>query len=235
MIVTFGVLGAAIAVALFAVRHGDSLVVLRDELDATGIYFDWPTPKITTPPLFDAIRLNKKGKSVRRLDTLPLGTIPAATVGRGSHWTRVWIPVGAALFIFALLGSAVAVPQLRLLHAFQAMIYVSVIFLARRESALGFGAGITIAVAWNSMQLFITHLMEAGARELWNFVTAGYLRRPDTLMVFIGGIGHFILIVACLIAFRQLRPAKKEWGQFSLGGLLVLAYFAVIVATMLPR
>jgi hypothetical protein len=55
MIVTFGVLGAAIAVALLAVRHGDSLVALRDELDATGIYFDWPTPKITTAPLLDAI------------------------------------------------------------------------------------------------------------------------------------------------------------------------------------
>jgi hypothetical protein len=38
-----------------AVRHGDNLVVLGDELDATGIYIDRPTPKITTAPLFDAI------------------------------------------------------------------------------------------------------------------------------------------------------------------------------------
>jgi hypothetical protein len=155
--------------------------------------------------------------------------------GRGSHWTRVWIPLGAGLFIFALLGSALAVPQLRLLHAFQALIYVAVILLARRNSAWGFGAGITIAVAWNSLQLFITHVMEAGARELWNLVTAGHLRRPDTLMVFIGGIGHFVLIVACLAAFRQLHPGKKEWRQFLAGGALVLAYLAVIVATMLPH
>lgn len=152
-----------------------------------------------------------------------------------SRWTRVWIPIGAGLFIFALVGSAVAVPQLRLLHAFQALIYVAVILLARRDSAWGFGAGFTIAVAWNSLQLFITHLMQAGAHELWTFIGTGQLRRPDTLLVFVGGIGHFVLIVACLIAFRQLRPGKKQWWQFAAGGLLVLAYFGAIVATMLPR
>lgn len=54
-----------------------------------------------------------------------------------SHWTRVWIPLGAGLFIFALVGSAVAVPQLRLLHLFQALIYVAVILLARRNYASG--------------------------------------------------------------------------------------------------
>jgi hypothetical protein len=78
---------------------------------------------------------------------------------RESHWTRVWIPVGAGLFILALTGSAVAVPQLRLLHAFQALIYVAVILLARRNRASGFGAGIAIAVAWNSLQLFVTQNM----------------------------------------------------------------------------
>jgi hypothetical protein len=152
-----------------------------------------------------------------------------------SHWIRVWIPIGAGLFIFALIGSAVAIPQLRLLHAFQALIYVAVILLARRGHASGFGAGITIAVAWNSLQLFITHLMQAGAHELWTFLGTGQLRRPDTLLVFVGGIGHFVLIVACVAAFRQLRPGKTEWRQFLAGGLLVLAYFGVIVATMRPR
>lgn len=152
-----------------------------------------------------------------------------------ARWTRGWIPLGAGLFIFALVGSAVAVPQLRLLHAFQALIYVAVIVLARRDSAWGFGAGFTIAVAWNSLQLFITHLIQAGAHELWILVTTGQLRRPDTLLVFVGGIGHFVLIVACLVAFRQLHPGKKQWWQFLAGGLLVLAYFGAIVATMLPR
>jgi hypothetical protein len=122
-----------------------------------------------------------------------------------------------------------------LLHAFQALIYVAVIFLARRNSALGFGAGITIAVAWNSLEWLGPHLIQAGAHELWTFLSTGHTHRPDTLMVFIGGIAHIILIAACVAAFRQLHPGKKEWRQFLAGGLLVLAYFAVIAATMLPR
>ena len=61
------------------------------------------------------------------------------------------------------------------------------------------------------------------------------IRRPDTAAVFVGGVGHFVLIVACLAAFRQLRPGKKEWRQFLAGAVLALAYFGAIVATMLPR
>jgi uncharacterized membrane protein HdeD (DUF308 family) len=66
-------------------------------------------------------------------------------------------------------------------------------------------------------------------------LSTGHLHRPDTLMVFIGSIAHIVLIVACVAAFRALNPSKKEWQRFLVGGLLVLAYFAVIVATLLPH
>jgi hypothetical protein len=153
----------------------------------------------------------------------------------GSVWTRVWIPLGAGLMIVALAGSAAVVPQLRLLHLFQALIYVAVILLARRNLAWGFGAAIVIAAVWNSLNLFVTHLMQAGWRELLTLLRTGELRRPDTLMVFVGGIGHFILIAASVVAFCQLRRGKQEWLQFVGGGVLVFAYFALIVATMRPR
>jgi hypothetical protein len=147
----------------------------------------------------------------------------------------VWIPLGAGLFIVALLASAVVVPQLRLLHTFQALIYVAVILLARRNHPLGFGAGFTIAVAWNGLEWLGPHLIQAGAHELWTWLSTGHVYRLDTFMVFIGAIAHIVLIVSCIAAFRELRPGKKQWRQFLLGGLLVLAYFAVIVATLLPR
>ena len=73
-------------------------------------------------------------------------------VGR-SVWTRVWIPLGAGLMIVALAGSAAVVPQLRLLHLFQALIYVAVILLARRNLAWGFGAAIVIAAVLASTSL----------------------------------------------------------------------------------
>src|SRR5215471_15457277 len=95
---------------------------------------------------------------------------------------RVWIPAGAALFVAGLMGSAWVVPELRLLHFLQALIYAGVLILARRNNALGFGAGVTVAVVWNGLNLFVTHLMQAGAVEFWSFLHTGQLRRLDTMM-----------------------------------------------------
>jgi len=44
--------------------------------------------------------------------------------------SRLWIPLGSGLFIIALTGSAIVVPQLRMLHVLQALIYVAVPILA---------------------------------------------------------------------------------------------------------
>jgi hypothetical protein len=82
-----------------------------------------------------------------------------------SRRTSIAILVGAGLFIFALTVSAVFVPALRLLHVFQALIYVAVIVLTRRHSGWGFGIGVFIATAWNGLQFFVTHLIQAGAER----------------------------------------------------------------------
>lgn len=148
---------------------------------------------------------------------------------------RIWIPVGAAIFCLALAVSALVVPQLRLLHILQALIYVAVVILARRSSVWGLGAGVTIAVIWNSLNLFVTHLMQAGVVAFWSFVHTGQARRLDTMMVAVGGIGHFILILACLVALRDRRMNKKRWWEFVGGGIATLAYLALIVAIARPR
>jgi hypothetical protein len=92
----------------------------------------------------------------------------------GSRWTRVWIPLGACLFIAALVGSALAVPKLLVLHAFQSLIYVAIVVLARKNRAVGFGAGVAIAVAWNSKEWLGPYLIQAGAREFWSFLGTGF-------------------------------------------------------------
>jgi hypothetical protein len=153
----------------------------------------------------------------------------------GSLYTHVWIPIGAALFVIALGVSALVVPQLRLLHFLQALIYVAVVFLARRNSVWGFGAAITIATAWNSLNLFVTHLSEAGAMAFWSLLRSGQVQRLDTMMVALGTLAHFILIVACLAALFELRAESGKWWKFAGGGLAVLAYFALIIAIARPR
>jgi len=149
--------------------------------------------------------------------------------------TRVWIPIGAGLFLVALAVSAVAVPDLRPLHLLQAFIYVAVVILARRSNVFALGAGFTIAVAWNCLEFFGPHLMQAGAVMFCSFLHTGQVQHLETMMVPIAGIGHFILIIACLTALFHQTTGTKKWGKFIAGGVLVLGYFALIVAIARPR
>ncbi|WP_433974763.1 hypothetical protein [Tunturiibacter lichenicola] len=154
---------------------------------------------------------------------------------RESALTFTWIWIGVALFLTALAGSAFVTPGLRPLHLLQALIYIAIIVLSRRNSPWGYGAGLTIAMFWNAFSLFVTHLMQAGLEELWSLLRTGQLKRPDTLMVLVGGIGHFILIAACLAAICHRDADNRRWWKFAGGGVLVLAYFALIVAVARPR
>ena len=147
----------------------------------------------------------------------------------------MWIPVGALLFIVALVGSAAVVPRLRTLHVFQALLYVGVVLLARRGKPVGLGAATAVAMTWNALQIFVTHNMQAGARLLWAHVLTRSATRVDTMMVFVGGVGHFILMAACMSAFVASRPDGRAWRSFFAGGLAGLAYMVAIVAAFAPR
>jgi hypothetical protein len=161
-------------------------------------------------------------------------SVEVTPYSRESSSALAWISIGSTLFLIALTVSALVVPQLRLLHFLQAFIYVAVVVLARRNSAWGYGAGATIAVAWNSLNLFVTHLTQAGAIAFWSLLRTGQVQRLDTMMVTLGGIGHFILISACLTAFFH-RHGNRRWWTFAGGGVLALAYFALIIMIARPR
>ena len=84
-------------------------------------------------------------------------------------------------------GSALIIPQLRLLHVLQALIYIAVAVLSVRNSPWGFGAGAFIAVAWNGISLFVSHLFQAGLGEIAAFLHTGHSARPDAIMVRLAG------------------------------------------------
>lgn len=153
----------------------------------------------------------------------------------GVFSTQVWIYIGAALFLVALLVSAIIVPELRFLHVLQALIYVAVVILARCNSAWGFGAGFTIGIVWNGFSLFVTHLMQAGAVAFWSSLRTGHVEQLVPMMVALGGIGHFILIAACLLALVRHNAEAGKWWKFAGGGAIVVAYFILIVAFARPH
>jgi hypothetical protein len=144
------------------------------------------------------------------------------------RWISISILVRAGFFIFALVLSAVLEPRIRLLHAFQALIYVAVIVLTRRNSAWGFGAGCLISAFWN--YIFI----RGAAEELWAFLT-GRLLRPDLALQLAATGAHFLLIIACLTSFVRLRPGVKRWTEFLAGGALAIGYLILIIVTTGPE
>jgi hypothetical protein len=145
------------------------------------------------------------------------------------RWQQAAMLIGTALFLLALAGSAILDPRLRLLHALQALIYVAILLLTRRNSPWGFGIGTIVPAAWNCMNLFLTHLMQTGTEQLWSLLRTGHASRPVPITVAVGGLGHFILILACLVGFLRLRPGLHQWWRFIAGGVLAMAYLALIV------
>jgi hypothetical protein len=154
--------------------------------------------------------------------------------------TRVWIPIAAALFTVALIVSAVVIPELRLLHALQAIIYVAIVILARSNSMWAIGGGLAIAVVWNGHSLFVSQSMQRGMTVWWSLLQTGHMRELGPtpivpMMVLLGGIAHFVLIGACLaVLFDRRIGDKKPWKMVA-GGVSVLAYFALIIVVSDPR
>ena len=154
--------------------------------------------------------------------------------------TRVWIPIAAALFTVALVVSAVVLPELRLLHVLQALIYLAIVTLARRNSMWAIGAGLTIAVVWNGLNLFITHNMQTGVTLFWSLLRTGHVPEVGPhpivpMMVLLGGIGHFVLIGACLATLFDRRVDDKTPWKIVAGGVSVLAYAALMIVVSAPR
>ncbi len=150
-------------------------------------------------------------------------------ISKGRDWVRWSIDFGAGFFLFALILSAVFDPRIRVLHTLQALIYIAVIVLTRRQSAWGFGAGFFIAAFWNYTNLFVTTFVRNGADQLMLLLHTGRLRRPDLLVALVAAFGHFLMMVACAVGWLRQRPGGRELGEFVLGGVLAVGYFVLII------
>jgi hypothetical protein len=141
------------------------------------------------------------------------------------RWIDRSIIAGSAMFVFGLTISAIFAPQWRVLHFFQALIYVAVVLLARRRSAWGYGAGVLIAIFWDALILFRSPFGQELVRNPM---------RPDIVIQLIAALGHVILFAGCLAAFLRKRPTGDEWARFAVGGALAIGYLLVMVFLVGP-
>ena len=137
--------------------------------------------------------------------------------------------------MFALVLSAVFEPSIRVLHALQALIYVAVVMLSRRNSPWGYGAGVVVSAFWNYINLFVNTFIRNGVEQLIGLLQTGRIARPDQFLALIAATGHFVLIAACLTGFLKNRPNAGEWSKFAGGGVLAMAYFMAIIFLTGPQ
>jgi hypothetical protein len=145
-----------------------------------------------------------------------------------SPWPLAAIHVGASMFIVALAGSVFFDPSIWILHAFQALIYIAIMVLAQQGSPLGFGAGLVIALLWNSANLFATGFIAAGLHTLRAVVSTGHIQRPVLLLILVGAAGHFLMIAGCLISFFRSSRGRRRWALFLGGAILGVIALAII-------
>jgi hypothetical protein len=155
-----------------------------------------------------------------------------------THHTRLdWTIVAACLaFILILAVSAYWEPDIRLLHLFQALIYVAVIVLSLRHDRWGYFIAVSIAAFWNAASIFATTFLRAGLLQLGELVTTGHLSRPDLFIAVPAWLTHFLLILCCLWAYARLD--KKPWSDllvFLTSAVASIGYFAAIIALFQPR
>jgi len=140
--------------------------------------------------------------------------------GAQTGWIRGLILTGTGLFIFALFVSAIYDPKIRVLHVFEALIYIAIIVLTRRNSAWGFGAGCIIAIFWNYIGLFVTNFVKSGVQEFFLLLQTGHLHRPDLLIALPAAAGNFLLMLA--VSPDSSVPRRR---QSSGGSLLLAGYY----------
>jgi len=142
-------------------------------------------------------------------------------------------------FIAILAVSAYYERDVLLLHIFQSLIYVAILWLSLRHSKWGYGVGISIAALWNTFNLFSGFF--SGGTRVWSaFLSTGQISDPVQWVAPLAGIDHLALIVCCVLAYARL-PSKsvRDLGILLGSFVSVTVYFLTIIALtwsqFLPR
>src|SRR5882672_569054 len=149
-------------------------------------------------------------------------------------WINAAILIGSGMFVFGLTISAVFAPEWRVLHVFQAPIYIAVVAFTRRKIAAGIRAGLSVSLFWNALSVFATSAARDSIRELAMFVRTGHTQRPDLLLSLFAACGHCLIIIGCIFGFSRIRPSTRQWAQLLIGGTVALGYLIAIVFVLGP-
>ena len=150
-----------------------------------------------------------------------------------SEWLIV---AGALLFVFALFMSAYWEADIRLLHFFQAWMYLSTMYLTLRHNRWGYFLGFSIAVFWDYTSAFVTTFFRSGLSNLAGSISTGHLQRPDQMIAIPAFFGNVFLALGCIWAYfgRRDQSRSDAWKLLAAFALST-GYFWLDIALFQPR
>ena len=146
------------------------------------------------------------------------------------------IVIGATIFIVVLAVSAFWEADIRLLHFFQAWMYIATIVLSVRRNRWGYLIGISAAGLWAYANLFVTTFFVSGLHWLAQWMMTGGLAHPDQIIAVPAWLSNVLVVIGCAWAYSRL-PAKSiaDAGKLLLAFAVTSGFFALDMALFQPR
>ena len=146
------------------------------------------------------------------------------------------ILVGAIGFILVLGISAYWEPDIRVLHFFQAWMYIATVALGFLRSRWAYFIGLSAAGFWNYLSLFIVGFFFNGLEQTAMWIHTGHLARPDLFIAVPAWFSNLLVICGCLWAYSRLdkRRLSDIW-RFVVVFVLTTGFFALDMALFQPR
>lgn len=146
------------------------------------------------------------------------------------------ILIGAVAFILVLGISAYWEPDIRVLHFFQAWMYIATMILSFRGSRWGHFIGVSAAGFWNYVNLFAVRFFFNGLEQLALWVRTGHLARPDIFIAVPAWFSNLLVICGCLWAYSRLRERRvSDTWKFAVAFALTTGFFALDMALFQAR
>jgi len=146
------------------------------------------------------------------------------------------ILLGAGGFVLALGISAYWEPAIRILHFFQAWMYIATVALSFLGSRWGYFIGVSAAGFWNYLTLFVIGFFPNGLEQTVMWMHTGHLARPDIFIAVPAWFSNLLVICGCVWAYSRLgkRRLSDVWGFVSVF-VLTTGFLALDMALFQAR
>src|SRR5215467_10380476 len=117
--------------------------------------------------------------------------------------------LSAGLFVIVLLISAWLDNSIRILHLFEAILYVGSALLCLAKPKWGYMFSFASGAFWIWSAGFLTTFIRNGFERILMIIQTGHIDRPDILLAVPAFLGTFGMVIFSAIGYRKVE--RKSW------------------------